>query len=91
MHITFVHNNRIYITINSDLTPLAKQGVLFLNTCLSVRAHKANSHAKKGWEQFTIAALHAVINRPSAKGVVFLAWGSPAQKTCKVVGINEVR
>ncbi|EIM90307.1 uracil-DNA glycosylase [Stereum hirsutum FP-91666 SS1] len=73
-----------------DLTPLAKLGVLFLNSSLTVRAHKANSHSKKGWEQLTTAALRAVAHREDAR-VVFLAWGAPAQATCKAVGIDETR
>lgn len=80
----------------SDLTPLAKSGVLFLNTCLTVRAHKSHSHARKGWEELTTAALRAVVHRKAANddddnwGVVILAWGLPAQKTCLAVGIDEV-
>ncbi|KAH0830326.1 uracil-DNA glycosylase-like protein, partial [Lanmaoa asiatica] len=66
-----------------DPTPLAKAGVLWLNTRLTVRAHKANSHSKKGWEPFTDAILHAVLSRANdtGRGVVFFAWGLPAQKT----------
>ncbi|KAI0308785.1 uracil-DNA glycosylase-like protein [Amylostereum chailletii] len=79
------------IPSTGDLSPLAKLGVLFLNTCLTVRAHKANSHAKKGWEQFTTAALRAVAQRDNPNGVVFFAWGLPAQKTCKAVGIDETK
>lgn len=64
---------------NGILTPWAEQGVLLLNTCLTVRAHNANSHASKGWETFTEEVLAAVAKcRPS--GVCFLAWGSPASK-----------
>jgi uracil-DNA glycosylase len=77
-----------------DLSPLAEQGVLWLNACLTVRAHKANSHSKKGWEIFTAEVLRAVVNRGKKegndKGVVFLLWGLPAQKTGKTIGINEV-
>lgn len=68
------------------LTPWADNGVLLLNTCLTVRAHEANSHAGKGWERFT----QKVIDTVSAKrtnGVVFLAWGSPAQK--RVARVNS--
>ena len=56
----------------------AKQGVLLLNTVLTVRAHKAFSHRGKGWEQFTDAIIRTVneIDRP----VVFLLWGKPAQE-----------
>ena len=55
----------------------AKQGVLLLNTVLTVRAHQANSHQGKGWEQFTDAVISAVNeqNRP----VVYMLWGRPAQ------------
>lgn len=76
---------------NRDLTPLARVGVLWLNTCLTVRAHVANSHAKKGWESFTDAVLQAVLDRNDDNGVVFLAWGLPAQKTCGRLSIDEVR
>lgn len=56
----------------------AKQGVLMLNTVLTVRAHEAFSHTQKGWEQFTDTVIRAVnqIDRP----VVYLLWGKPAQK-----------
>lgn len=56
----------------------ARQGVLLLNTCLTVRAHAANSHQKRGWEEFTDAVVHVLNQRLS--GVVFLLWGLPAQK-----------
>ncbi|KAF8141233.1 uracil-DNA glycosylase [Boletus edulis] len=74
-----------------DFTPLAKAGVLWLNTCLTVRAHNANSHAKKGWESFTDAVLNAVLDRANdtGRGVVFFAWGLPAQKTCERLRIDE--
>lgn len=61
------------------LTPWADSGVLMLNTCLTVRAHEANSHAKKGWEEFTEKVLE-VVSAKRTRGVVFLAWGNPAQK-----------
>ncbi|EGP83672.1 unnamed protein product [Zymoseptoria tritici ST99CH_1A5] len=67
------------------LTPWADRGVLMLNTCLTVRAHDANSHAKQGWERFTQKVLDAVASK-RVKGVVFLAWGSPAQKRCEKIG-----
>jgi len=70
------------------LTPWADRGVLLLNTCLTVRAHEANSHAGKGWERFTQKCIDAV-SRERKDGVVFLAWGSPAQK--RVVGVNGSR
>lgn len=63
------------------LTPWADHGVLLLNTCLTVEAHKANSHANKGWERFTQRVIE-IVNKKRTGGVVFLAWGSPAQKRC---------
>ena len=60
------------------LTPWADRGVLLLNTCLTVRAHEANSHAGKGWEAFTQKVVDVVAKRRT-KGVVFLAWGKPAE------------
>lgn len=56
----------------------ADQGVLLLNTVLSVRAHEANSHQGQGWEQFTDAIIAAVNQKPEP--VVILLWGKPAQK-----------
>ena len=66
-----------YVPNNGYLEKWAKQGVLLLNTVLTVRAHQANSHQGLGWENFTDAVLRAVNNleRPI---VVFL-WGKPAQ------------
>ncbi|CAD5113127.1 DgyrCDS2317 [Dimorphilus gyrociliatus] len=56
----------------------AKQGVLLLNAVLTVRAHEANSHKDKGWEKFTDAIIAHISKHNS--GVVFLLWGSYAQK-----------
>lgn len=66
-----------FIPDNGYLKKWAEQGVLLLNTVLTVRAHNANSHRGIGWEQFTDAAIKAVndLNRP----VVFMLWGRPAQ------------
>lgn len=60
------------------LTPWAEQGVLLLNACLTVEAHKANSHANHGWETFTEQVLRAALK--SNPHVCFLAWGNPAAK-----------
>lgn len=70
------------------LTPWATRGVLLLNTCLTVRAHEANSHANRGWERFTQKVIDLVAAR-RARGVVFMAWGTPAGK--RVVKINPER
>ncbi len=56
----------------------AEQGVLLLNTVLTVSAHEANSHKNRGWEQFTDAVIR-VINEQNRPIVIFL-WGKPAQK-----------
>jgi len=65
------------ISYHGYLKKWAEQGVLLLNTVLTVRAHQANSHQGMGWEQFTDAVIRAVNeqNRPIA---IFL-WGKPAQ------------
>jgi len=67
-----------YIPNNGYLKKWADQGVLLLNTVLTVRAHQANSHQGKGWEQFTDAVIRAVdaVDRP----IVIILWGKPAQK-----------
>lgn len=62
---------------NGYLTYWAKQGVLLLNTVLTVRAHQANSHKGKGWEQFTDAILEAVNEQD--RPIVYMLWGSQAQ------------
>ncbi|MBD5465670.1 MAG: uracil-DNA glycosylase [Lachnospiraceae bacterium] len=67
-----------YIPDNGYLVKWAKQGVLMLNTVLTVRAHQANSHRGLGWEQFTDAAIE-VLNKED-RPIVFILWGSPAQK-----------
>lgn len=67
-----------YIPNNGYLVKWAKQGVLLLNTVLTVRAHQANSHRGLGWEEFTDATIRVLNeqNRP----IVFILWGTPAQK-----------
>lgn len=62
---------------SGDLTGWAKQGVLLLNSVLTVREHQANSHKDKGWEQFT----DGIIKKISVvkKNVVFMLWGANAR------------
>jgi uracil-DNA glycosylase len=67
-----------YIPNNGCLTKWAKEGVLLLNTVLTVRAHEANSHKGMGWETFTDAVIRIVDQKDDP--VVFLLWGAPAQK-----------
>lgn len=66
-----------YIPNNGYLVKWAKQGVLMLNTVLTVRAHMANSHHGKGWEEFTDAAIRALNEQD--RPIVFILWGRPAQ------------
>lgn len=67
-----------YVPNNGYLEKWAKQGVLMLNTVLTVRAHQANSHKNIGWEKFTDAAIR-VLNQED-RPIVFILWGAPAQK-----------
>lgn len=66
-----------YIPNNGYLTKWAKQGVLLLNTVLTVRAHQANSHRGIGWEEFTDAAIRILNDQD--RPIVFILWGRPAQ------------
>ena len=63
---------------DGDLTRWARQGVLLLNSILTVRAHQAASHRDHGWEQFTDAVIRALATR--REGIVFLLWGSYAAR-----------
>lgn len=83
----------IYKELNDDLgcripehgclTKWAEQGVLMLNTVLTVRAHQANSHRNIGWEEFTDAAIE-VLNQQDRPNV-FILWGAPAQRKEKML------
>jgi len=73
----------IQMSGTGDLTPWADQGVLLLNATLTVEATKAGSHQKKGWEEFTDAAIRALNEQRS--GLVFVLWGSYAQKKGAVI------
>ena len=88
-----------------NLSAWAANGVLLLNTCLTVRAHEAGSHSNKGWEQFTDRVVDVIdkygganlggrdggslANAGTSRGVVFLAWGSWAQK--RVARLDKAR
>ena len=72
---------------SGDLSRWANQGVLLLNATLTVRAHNAGSHQKKGWEQFTDAVIRAISQ--SKKDVVFLLWGGFAKKKVKWIDTNK--
>lgn len=66
-----------FVPNNGYLKKWADQGVLLLNTVLTVRAHQANSHQGQGWEQFTDAIIRAVDGEDRA--IVCMLWGRPAQ------------
>ncbi len=68
----------IDIPTHGELTSWAKQGVLLLNTVLTVRASQAHSHKNKGWEKFTNHIISLLNNHPNP--IVFVLWGNPAQK-----------
>jgi uracil-DNA glycosylase len=72
-----------FIPNNGHLLKWAQQGVLLLNTVLTVRAHEANSHRNIGWENFTDKVIEA-INRKHDP-VIFLLWGSHAQKKAEFI------
>ena len=64
---------------HNDLTPWAQQGVLLLNTVLTVEQSRAFAHAKQGWETFTKAALEYAVQQ-SVAPLAAVLWGKPAQK-----------
>ena len=72
---------------SGDLTPWADQGVLLLNATLTVEQASAGSHQKKGWEQFTDAAIRILNER--REGLVFVLWGSYAQKKGAMIDQNK--
>lgn len=73
--------------VNGDLTPWAKQGVLLLNTILTVSLNKPGSHANLGWEQFTSKILSGVSSNLS--NVVFLLWGAHAQSKEELIDTSK--
>jgi len=66
---------------HGNLMGWAKQGVLMLNAILTVRAHAPKSHYGKGWELFTDAVIHRLMNREDP--VIFVLWGKTAQEKCR--------
>ena len=68
---------------NGDLTRWARQGVLLLNATLTVQAHQAGSHQRKGWEEFTDAAIRHLAEE--REHLVFILWGAYAQKKAEII------
>jgi len=75
------------LAINGDLTFWAKQGVLLLNTVLTVEDSKPNSHKDKGWENFTDNIISYISN--NKKDIIFLLWGAYAIKKSKLINKNN--
>ena len=71
------------IPSHGNLVKWAEQGVLLLNTVLTVRAHQANSHRGIGWEEFTDAAIRALNTQD--RPIVFILWGGPAQRKASML------
>lgn len=75
------------IPAHGNLEEWAKQGVLLLNATLTVRAHQAGSHQKKGWEQFTDAAIVKLSEQ--RQNLVFMLWGAYAQAKAKLINSQK--
>ncbi len=76
-----------FIPNNGYLVPWAEQGVLLLNTALTVRAHQANSHKGKGWEVFTDNIIKLLNLRDEP--VIFILWGNNARSKKKLIDTNK--
>ena len=72
---------------SGNLESWADQGVLLLNTTLTVRAHEAGSHQNKGWETFTDAVIKIISNKKES--VIFLLWGGFAKKKIKLIDTSK--
>lgn len=75
------------VPVSGDLTRWAQQGVLLLNATLTVRAHEAGSHQRRGWEDFTDHIIREISQR--LEHVVFILWGSYAQKKAQFVDTSK--
>ena len=73
--------------IHGDLSPWANQGVLLLNTALSVEANKPGSHQKQGWNTFTDKVIQVLSENRS--GIIFLLWGKSAQSKACLIDQNK--
>lgn len=78
-------------TGGGNLSKWAERGVLMLNACLTVEAHKANSHAKHGWEQFTEQVIKTAVDYHKDDGFVIMAWGLPAQQRVSKLNQNLLK
>ena len=71
---------------DGDLSYWAEQGVLLLNSTLTVKAHQALSHSGIGWETFTDSVIKILSNK---ENIVYLLWGSFAQKKAEIIDVNK--
>ncbi|GAA0698310.1 uracil-DNA glycosylase [Paraclostridium ghonii] len=76
-----------FIPNNGYLVPWTNQGILLLNTALTVRAHEANSHKGKGWEIFTDHIIETLNLRQDP--VIFVLWGNNARSKKKLIDTNK--
>lgn len=76
-----------YVPDNGYLIPWAKQGVLLLNTVLTVREGQPNSHRSLGWEEFTDAVIRSLNNKEER--IVFLLWGNNAKQKMPLIDQNK--
>ena len=74
---------------HGDLTKWADQGVLLLNTVLTVEDSKPNSHSKFGWLDFTNEAIRVIANE--LDDIVFVLWGKPAEKKSEIINKSSKR
>ncbi len=77
----------IPIALSGNLEPWAKQGILLLNSSLTVRENQAGSHQGKGWERFTDAVIKAISE--NRDGIVFLLWGKFAQSKIALIDSHK--
>lgn len=75
------------IPSHGNLSSWADQGVLLLNTTLTVRENQAGSHQKHGWERFTDKVIQLLSDKQEA--IVFLLWGNPAQEKAKLIDTSK--
>lgn len=78
---------KIEVSSNGNLTSWAKQGVLLLNTVLTVEEGKAGSHHKRGWETFTDTVIKSLSEKH--EGLIFILWGAPAQTKKKLIDLDK--
>ena len=78
----------IPVSCTGCLVPWAEQGVLMLNSTLTVRAHQAASHSKSGWKNFTDAVIKAVNNKKSS--VIFVLWGRHAASKERLIDTSSI-